>query len=48
MEHSQNFDQLTVAFIENKLREKVSGENFDELIANCQNFSDFSIVKVLR
>jgi len=37
-----------VAFIGNTLRGKVSGENFDESIASCQNLSDFSSVKVLR
>ena len=37
-----------VAFIGNTLREKVSGENFDESIASCQNLSDFSPVKILR
>ena len=34
----QNFDELTVAFIENTLRGKVRRENFDELIASCQTF----------
>ena len=37
-----------VAFIGNTLRGKVSGENFDELIASRQNLSDFSPVKILR
>ena len=37
-----------VAFIENTLRGKVSGENFDESIASRQNSSDFSPVKILR
>ena len=37
-----------VAFIGNTLRRKVSVENFDELIANRQNSSDFSSVKILR
>ena len=53
MEHSrnfdeQNFDELMVAFIGNTLRGKVSVENFDESIANRQNSSDFSSVKILR
>ena len=37
-----------VAFIGNILRGKVSVENFDESIANRQNSSDFSSVKILR
>ena len=37
-----------VAFIGNALREKVSGENFDESIVSRQNSSDFSPVKLLR
>ena len=37
-----------VAFIGNTLRGKVSGENFDESIASCQNSSDFSPIKILR
>ena len=48
MEHSQNFDELMVAFIGNTLRGKVSGENFDESIASRQNLSDFFPIKILR
>ena len=48
MEHSRNFDELMVALIGNTLRRKVSVENFDELITNRQNSSDFSSVKILR
>ena len=35
-----------VAFIGNSIRRKVSGEDFDELIASRQNLSDFSPSKV--
>ena len=48
MEHSQNFDELMVTFIGNTLRGKVIWKNFDKLIANHQNLSDFSPVKVLH
>ena len=45
MKHLQNFDELMVAFIGNTQREKVRGENFDELIASCQSLSDFVPLK---
>ena len=37
-----------VTFIGNSLRGKVSGEIFDESIANPQNSSDFYSVKILH
>ena len=38
---------MIVAFIGKVLTGKIERENFDELLAICQNSSDFSTIKVL-